>query len=231
MMDLDWQPLWLTCKLASWTTGLLILCGIPLAYKIAYTQSRFKPVLETLVSMPLVLPPSVLGFYLLLAFSPQHAFGHWLEHYLHMKLVFSFPGLVIGSMIFSLPFMVHPIQAGLQNLPPNLLEASRTLGKSDWYSLRHILLPNIKPAILTGVVLSFAHTIGEFGVVLMIGGNIPGVSKVASIAIYDEVESLNYPAAHLYAAVLFVLSFSVLLIVYLINRRHTHLVRAGTVRL
>lgn len=231
MMDLDWQPLWLTCKLASWTTGLLILCGIPLAYKIAYTQSRFKPVLETLVSMPLVLPPSVLGFYLLLAFSPQHAFGHWLDHYLHVKLVFSFPGLVIGSMIFSLPFMVHPIQAGLQNLPPNLLEASRTLGKSDWYSLRHILLPNIKPAILTGVVLSFAHTIGEFGVVLMIGGNIPGVSKVASIAIYDEVESLNYPAAHLYAAVLFVLSFSVLLIVYLINRRHTHLVRAGTVRL
>jgi len=134
-------------------------------------------------------------------------------------------------MIFSLPFMVHPIQAGLQNLPPNLLEASRTLGKSDWYSLRHILLPNIKPAILTGIVLSFAHTIGEFGVVLMIGGNIPGVSKVASIAIYDEVESLNYPAAHLYAAVLFVLSFSVLLIVYLINRRHAHLLRAGAVRL
>ncbi|MFZ6755250.1 molybdate ABC transporter permease subunit [Undibacterium sp. Dicai25W] len=231
MMDLDWQPLWLTFKLASWTTCLLILCGIPLAYKIAYTQSRFKPVLETLVSMPLVLPPSVLGFYLLLAFSPQYAFGHWLEQYLHIKLVFSFPGLVIGSMIFSLPFMVHPIQAGLQNLPPNLLEASRTLGKSDWYSLRHILLPNIKPAILTGIVLSFAHTIGEFGVVLMIGGNIPGVSKVASIAIYDEVESLNYPAAHLYAAVLFVLSFSVLLIVYLINRRHAHLLRAGTVRL
>ncbi|MFC5399184.1 molybdate ABC transporter permease subunit [Undibacterium jejuense] len=231
MMDLDWQPLWLTFKLASWTTCLLILCGIPLAYKIAYTQSRFKPVLETLVSMPLVLPPSVLGFYLLLAFSPQQAFGHWLEHYLHVKLVFSFPGLVIGSMIFSLPFMVHPIQAGLQNLPPNLLEASRTLGKSNWYSLRHILLPNIKPAILTGIVLSFAHTIGEFGVVLMIGGNIPGVSKVASIAIYDEVESLNYPAAHLYAAVLFVLSFSVLLIVYLINRRHAHLLRAGAVRL
>ncbi|MBC3864100.1 molybdate ABC transporter permease subunit [Undibacterium jejuense] len=230
-MDLDWQPLWLTFKLASWTTCLLILCGIPLAYKIAYTQSRFKPVLETLVSMPLVLPPSVLGFYLLLAFSPQQAFGHWLEHYLHVKLVFSFPGLVIGSMIFSLPFMVHPIQAGLQNLPPNLLEASRTLGKSNWYSLRHILLPNIKPAILTGIVLSFAHTIGEFGVVLMIGGNIPGVSKVASIAIYDEVESLNYPAAHLYAAVLFVLSFSVLLIVYLINRRHAHLLRAGAVRL
>ncbi len=231
MMDLDWQPLWLTFKLAGWTTCLLILCGIPLAYKIAYTQSRFKPVLETLVSMPLVLPPSVLGFYLLLAFSPQQAFGHWLEHYLHIKLVFSFAGLVIGSMIFSLPFMVHPIQAGLQNLPPNLLEASRTLGKSDWYSLRHILLPNIKPAILTGIVLSFAHTIGEFGVVLMIGGNIPGVSKVASIAIYDEVESLNYPAAHLYAAVLFVLSFSVLLIVYLINRRHAHLLRAGAVRL
>ena len=227
MTELDWQPLWLTFKLASWTTCLLVLCGIPLAYKIAYTQSRLKPVLETLVSMPLVLPPSVLGFYLLLAFSPQQAFGHWLEQYLHIKLVFSFAGLVIGSMIFSLPFMVHPIQAGLQNLPVSLLEASRSLGKSDWYSLRHVLLPNIKPALLTGVVLSFAHTIGEFGVVLMIGGNIPGVSKVASIAIYDEVESLNYSAAHVYAGVLFVLSFSILLMVYLLNRHHVNFGRAG----
>ena len=230
MMDLDWQPLWLTFKLASWTTLLLIVIGIPLAYKIAYTQSRFKPVFETLVSMPLVLPPSVLGFYLLLAFSPQQAFGHWLEQFFHIKLVFSFAGLVIGSMIFSLPFMVHPIQAGLQNLPGSLLEASRSLGKSDWFTLRRVLLPNIKPALLTGIVLSFAHTVGEFGVVLMIGGNIPGVSKVASIAIYDEVEGLNYPAAHRYAGVLFALSFSILLMVYLLNRRHAHLVRSGMVR-
>ena len=229
MTDLDWQPLWLTFQLATVTTCLLMVIGVPLAYRIALTQSKLKPLLETMVSMPLVLPPSVLGFYLLLAFSPQQAFGHWLEHYLHLKLVFSFAGLVIGSVIFSLPFMVHPIQAGLQNLPPNLLEASRTLGKSDWYSLRHILLPNIKPALLTGVVLSFAHTIGEFGVVLMIGGNIPGVSKVASIAIYDEVESLNYAAAHVYAGVLFALSFSILLIVYMLNRRHAYLVRSGMV--
>jgi len=219
MAGIDWQPLWLTLRLAALTTCLLVLIGIPLAYRIAFSASRFKPVMETLVSMPLVLPPSVLGFYLLLAFSPQHAFGQWLEQYLHLKLVFSFAGILVGSVIFSLPFMVQPVQAGLQNLPPSLLEASRSLGKSDLTSLFRVLLPNCKPALLTGVVLSFAHTVGEFGVVLMIGGNIPGVTKVASIAIYDEVESLNYAAAHVYAGVLFVLSFAILLSVYFINRR------------
>ncbi|NDI87566.1 molybdate ABC transporter permease subunit [Undibacterium crateris] len=222
MSGIDWQPLWLTLKLATATTLLLILCGIPIAYRIAFSRSRLKPLWETLVSMPLVLPPSVLGFYLLLAFSPQHAFGAWLEQYLHLKLVFSFAGLLIGSVIFSLPFMVQPLQSALQNLPPSLLEASRTLGKPDWYTLLRILLPNIRPALLSGIVLSFAHTVGEFGVVLMIGGNIPGVSKVASIAIYDEVESLNYAAAHAYAAVLLVMSFSILLTVYIVNRRHAH---------
>ena len=219
MVGIDWQPLWLTLRLAALTTCLLVLIGIPLAYRIAFSASRFKPVMETLVSMPLVLPPSVLGFYLLLAFSPQHAFGQWLEQYLHLKLVFSFAGILVGSVIFSLPFMVQPVQAGLQNLPPSLLEASRSLGKSDLTSLFRVLLPNCKPALLTGVVLSFAHTVGEFGVVLMIGGNIPGVTKVASIAIYDEVESLNYAAAHVYAGVLFVLSFAILLSVYFMNRR------------
>jgi molybdate transport system permease protein len=219
MAGIDWQPLWLTLRLAALTTCLLVLIGIPLAYRIAFSASRFKPVMETLVSMPLVLPPSVLGFYLLLAFSPQHAFGQWLEQYLHLKLVFSFAGILVGSVIFSLPFMVQPVQAGLQNLPPSLLEASRSLGKSDLTSLFRVLLPNCKPALLTGVVLSFAHTVGEFGVVLMIGGNIPGVTKVASIAIYDEVESLNYAAAHVYAGVLFVLSFAILLSVYFMNRR------------
>ncbi|MEB0137746.1 MULTISPECIES: molybdate ABC transporter permease subunit [unclassified Undibacterium] len=216
---IDTAPLWLSFRLAALTTALLLPIGIALAYFLASSQSRLKPLWETLVSMPLVLPPSVLGFYLLLALSPQHAFGHWLEQYLHLKLVFSFSGLVLGSLIFSLPFMVQPLQAGLQNLPASLLEASRSLGKSDFYTLWRILLPNIKPAVLTGVVLSFAHTVGEFGVVLMIGGNIPGVSKVASLAIYDEVESLNYAAAHTYAAVLLVLSFSILLGVYLLNRR------------
>lgn len=216
----DWQPLLLTFRLAALTTLILLFLGIPLAYSLAFSRSRFKPLFEALVSMPLVLPPSVLGFYLLLAFSPQHAFGHWLQQTLDIRLVFSFAGLVLGSVIFSLPFMVHPIQSGLQNLPFSLIEASRTLGKSDMHTLRRVLLPNIKSALLAGIVLSFAHTIGEFGVVLMIGGNIPGITKVASIAIYDEVESLNYGAAHFYAMVLFAISFAVLLLVYACNRRY-----------
>jgi molybdate transport system permease protein len=218
-MNVDWQPLQLTFRLAGITTVILLAIGVPLAWWIAHTRTRLKPVIETLVSMPLVLPPSVLGFYLLLAFSPQHAFGHWLEHWLHLKLVFSFAGLVVGSVLFSLPFMVHPVQAGFQNLPVSLIEASRTLGKPDHVTLFRVLLPNIKPALLSGTVLSFAHTIGEFGVILMIGGNIPGVTRVASIAIYDEVESLNYAAANFHALVLFALSFAILLVVYLTNRK------------
>jgi molybdate transport system permease protein len=218
-MNVDWQPLLLTFRLASITTVILLTIGVPLAYWIAYTRTRFKPVIETLVSMPLVLPPSVLGFYLLLAFSPQQVFGQWLEHWLHLKLVFSFAGLVVGSVLFSLPFMVHPVQAGFQNLPVSLIEASRTLGKPDHVTLFRVLLPNIKPALLSGTVLGFAHTIGEFGVILMIGGNIPGVTRVASIAIYDEVESLNYAAANFHALVLFALSFAILLVVYLTNRK------------
>lgn len=218
-MSYDWQPLLLTFRLAAITTVILFVIGIPLAYWIAYTRTRFKPVIETLVSMPLVLPPSVLGFYLLLAFSPHNAFGQWLEQWFNIRLVFSFAGLVIGSVIFSLPFMVHPVQSGFQGLPVSLIEASRTLGKPDVVTLFRVLLPNIKPALLSGAVLSFAHTIGEFGVILMIGGNIPGVTKVASIAIYDEVESLNYAAANFYALVLFVVTFAILLTVYLVNRK------------
>ncbi|WP_334189841.1 molybdate ABC transporter permease subunit [Noviherbaspirillum sp.] len=218
-MNVDWQPLLLTFRLSAITALILLLIGVPLACWIAHTRTRFKPVVETLVSMPLVLPPSVLGFYLLLAFSPQYAFGAWLEQWLQVKLVFSFEGLVIGSVIFSLPFMVQPVQAGFQGLPPSLLEASRTLGKPDIVTLFRVLLPNIKPALLSGTVLSFAHIIGEFGVILMIGGNIPGVTKVASIAIYDEVESLNYAAANFYAAVLFIVSFAILLTVYMVNRK------------
>ena len=218
-MTIDWQPLWLTFRLASLTTILLLLIGIPLAYWIAHTRTRFKPLFETLVSMPLVLPPSVLGFYLLLAFSPQQAFGAWLQQWFQIQLVFSFPGLVLASILFSLPFMVQPLQAGFQHLPRSLIEASRTLGKSDPVTLFRVLLPNMKGALLSATVLSFAHTVGEFGVVLMIGGNIPGVTRVASIAIYDQVESLQYASAHVYAGVLLVLSFSVLLAVYCMNRR------------
>jgi molybdate transport system permease protein len=218
-IDFDLQPLLLTFRLAAITTAILLLIGIPLAYWIAHTRIRLKPVVETLVSMPLVLPPSVLGFYLLLAFSPQNAFGQWLEQWFHIRLVFSFEGLVMGSVIFSLPFMVQPIQAGFQNLPASLLEASRTLGKPDIVTLFRVLLPNIRPALLSGAVLSFAHTVGEFGVILMIGGNIPGVTKVASIAIYDEVESLNYAAANFYAFVLFAVTFAILLTVYVVNKK------------
>lgn len=216
---MDYQPLWLTLKLALVTTGCLLLVGIPIAAGFSKSKSKLKPFLEAIISLPLVLPPSVLGFYLLLAFSPNSGFGHFLQSAFNLRLVFSFPGLVISSIIYSLPFMVHPVQAGLEALPSSLSEASRTLGKSNWQTFTGVLLPNIKPALLTGTILTFAHTLGEFGLVLMIGGNIPGVTKVASIAIYDEVESLNFPAAHHYAAILLVLSFGILLTVYLTNKR------------
>ncbi len=218
-MHYDWQPLLLTFKLAAVTTFILCLIGIPFAWWLAQTRMRFKPVLETLVSMPLVLPPSVLGFYLLLAFSPAHWFGAWLEHIAGLKLVFSFSGLVIASVLFSFPFLVQPIQAGFQALSPSLSEAAYTLGKSRWQTFRQVLLPNIKPQLLAGVVLAFAHTIGEFGMVLMIGGSIPGQTRVASIAIYDEVEAMNYDAANFYALVLFAVCFSILLTVYVLNKK------------
>lgn len=214
---MNWDPLILTFKLATVTTAILFVVSIPLAYWLAYTKSRLKPIAETLVSMPLVLPPTVLGFYFLVAFSPNNTFGSWLESTLDIKLVFSFTGLVIASLIYSLPFMVHPIQSGLSNLSSTLKEASHVLGKSRWTTLTKVLLPNIKPSILTGIVLAFAHTLGEFGVVLMIGGSIPGKTKVASIAIYDEVEALNYGAANQYSLVLFAVSFVILLIVYMTN--------------
>jgi len=218
-MNVDWTPLLLTFELAAVTTAILLALGVPLAYALAFGRFRGKPVVETLVSMPLVLPPSVLGFYLLLAFSPQNFFGRFLVEHFDLQLVFSFAGLVVGSTIFSLPFMVQPIQAGFQGLPPSLTEAADTLGKPRRVTLWRVLLPNIKPALLAGTVLSFAHTVGEFGVVLMIGGNIPGVTRVASLAIYDEVESLNYAAAHVYAGVLFAVTFTILLAVYVINKR------------
>jgi len=214
---IDWDPLILTFKLAFITTGLLLVIAIPLAYWLAYSKSKLKPIFETLVSMPLVLPPTVLGFYMLVAFSPSNAFGNWLDQYLGLRLVFSFEGLIIASIIYSLPFMVHPIQSGFSNLSAALKEASYVLGKSRTTTLFKVLLPNIKPSLLTGVVLAFAHTIGEFGVVLMIGGNIPAKTKVASIAIYDEVESLNYGAANTYSLILFAITFVILLLVYLVN--------------
>ena len=216
---MDWQPLILTFKLASITSVILLVISLPLAYWLAFSKFKARGIVEAIIGMPLVLPPSVIGFYLLLAFSPSYWFGAWIERLIGLRLVFSFPGLVIASVIYSLPFMVYPLRAGLQALPTSLQEASFTLGKGRFETFYQILLPNCKPAILTAFVLTFAHTVGEFGVVLMIGGNIPGVTKVASVAIYNEVEALNYTVANQYALVLFAITFVILLLVYSINNR------------
>ncbi len=214
-----WTTLWLTFELSALVTATLIVIGLPLAYILAYSKSRFKPVFEALISMPLVLPPTVLGFYLLIALGPGSSIGKFLNSTIGVQLVFTFTGLWFASVIYSLPFMIHPLQSGFQKLPLELKEASYSLGKSRFITFIRVLLPNMKPAILTGIVLSFAHTIGEFGVVLMIGGNIPGQTKLASIAIYDAVESLNYATASQYAFVLFTITFIILLGVYFFNQR------------
>jgi len=214
---LDWSPIILTLQLALITTVILFVISIPLAYWMANTKSRIKPIIEAIVSLPLVLPPTVLGFYLLIAFSPESAIGSFLNDVFGLKLAFSFTGLVIGSIIYSLPFMVQPLQAGFASLPSSFSEASFVLGKSKYQTITKVLIPNIKKSILTGIVLTFAHTVGEFGVVLMIGGNIPNQTKVVSIAIYDEVESLNYSTAHIYSGVLLTVTFAILLLVYINN--------------
>lgn len=213
------QTMKLTFELAGITTLILLCIGIPLGYYLSQTTSRIKPAIEAIVSMPLVLPPSVLGFYLLLAFSPKNFLGTWLDETFNIRLVFSFEGLIIASVIFSLPFMVHPIQSGFNSLSKSLQEASYILGKSKLQTIWFVLLPNMKPSVLTGMVITFAHTVGEFGVVLMIGGNIKDETRVASIAIYDEVEALNYTLANQYAFTLFVISFTILLFVYAVNKK------------
>ena len=214
---MNWSPLILTFELAGVTTVALLVVSVPLAWWLSATRSRFKPLIETLVSMPIVLPPTVIGFYFLLAFSPGNAFGTWLDTWLGIQLVFSFEGLVVASMLYSLPFMVHPIQAGLSSLPHSLKEAAYVMGKSPRATFWYVLLPNVRKPILTGVILSFAHVVGEFGVVLMIGGNIPGQTKVASIAIYDRVEALDYAQANFYSMVLFAITFAILFLVNATN--------------
>lgn len=213
------QTMRLTFEVSALTTLLLLPLGIMLGSYLAYSRSFLRPIIEVLVWMPLVLPPSVLGFYLLITFSPKHFLGQFLLEHFNFKLIFSFEGLVLASVIFSLPFMCNPIKSALLSLPPSLKEASYTLGRGRLSTLLSVLLPNIKPAIMLGCVTSFTHTIGEFGVVMMIGGNIPNQTRVASIAIYDEVESLNYPLAHQYALCLFALCFIALLIIFYLNKR------------
>lgn len=217
------MPLILTLKLACVTTALLFCLAIPLAYFLAFHPSKWKYSIEALVSMPLVLPPTVIGFYLLILLSPSSALGAWLIKMTDMRFVFSFSGLVLGSVIFSLPFMVNPIKSGFQNFPTHLLETSYTLGKSKTETLFRVIIPNTKPSLLTGLIMTFAHTIGEFGVVLMIGGNIPEKTRVASIAIYSEVEALNYGQAHMYSAVLCILCFITLFMFHRLTRSQSRI--------
>ncbi len=215
---INWVPFLITLKLAFITTAILFVIAIPISYWLTYAKFKFKFLFEAVISLPLVLPPSVLGFYLLVTFSNQSVVGQFLQDVFDINLAFTFPGLVVGSVIYSLPFMVQPIQAGFQNLPTALKEASYTLGKSRFQTLIRVLLPNIKSSLLTGIVLSFAHTIGEFGVVLMMGGNLDE-TRVASIAIYDSVNKLEYDTAHTYSLILLVFSFAILTFVYLFNKK------------
>ncbi|OSS41717.1 Molybdenum transport system permease protein ModB [Desulfurella amilsii] len=211
-------PLYLTFKLATIATIVLFLIGIFVAYFLAYTNSPLRFLYEALVNIPLFLPPIVLGFYMLVLFSPASFLGKLLE-YFGIKIVFSFSGLVVGSILYSFPFMVNPLVSGFRALPKSLKEAAYTLGKTKLETFFKVLLPNIKPSILSAVVLTFVHTIGEFGVVLMIGGNIPGVTKVASIAIFDASMALNYKLANFYSFLLSLVSLSFLMFVFFLNKK------------
>ena len=216
---LEAGPFLLTLKLALVTTSILYVIGIPVAYWLSTSTFRGKIFIEAILSLPLILPPSVMGFYLLIALSPANSFGRWIDELFNLRLVFTFHGLIIASVVYSLPFMVQPLLAGFRMLPGSLAEASYTLGKGKWTTLRRVLLPNIKASVITGGILTFAHTLGEFGVVLMVGGNIPGETRVISVAIYDAVEAMDYGRANLYSAILLIFAFLVLLGVYLVNYR------------
>ena len=211
------NTLLLTGKLAGWTTTILFIIGFPIAYLLAYQRFWFKSLVEAIISMPMVLPPTVLGFYMLVAYSPQNAFGGFLEKYLDVRLAFSFEGVLLASVVFSLPFMIQPLQNGLTAIPVSFREAAYTLGKSNTETFFRVLIPNMIPSIVTALAMTFAHCIGEFGVVIMVGGNMPGETRVASIAIYDEVQAMNYEMANQYSLVLFLISLAILTLIYSIN--------------
>ena len=220
MFDQDFlNTLLLTGKLAGWTTVILFIIGLPIAYTLAYRRFPLKAVVEALISMPMVLPPTVLGFYMLVAYSPQNGFGRFMAEHFNTRLAFSFEGILIASILFSLPFMIQPLQNGLTAIPQSFREASYTLGKSEFSTFIHVLIPNMVPSIITAVAMTFAHCIGEFGVVIMVGGNMPGETRVASIAIYDEVQAMNYHAANQYSFILFIISLAILTLVYGIKKR------------
>jgi molybdate transport system permease protein len=216
---MDWQAFWLTIRLAALVTAILLVIGLPIAYWIAYSKWRWKFLAEAVVAVPLVLPPTVLGFYVLVALGSHSPLGRWWQAMTGHTLAFTFTGLVIGSVIYSLPFAVQPFAASFALVDPKLLAASATLGVSKVRTFFQVVLPLSTPGLVTGVALSFAHTMGEFGVVLMVGGNIPGVTRTVSIDIYDQVEAFNFSAANQTALVLLGISFFALCLVYGVNRR------------
>ncbi|WP_328803609.1 molybdate ABC transporter permease subunit [Aquipseudomonas ullengensis] len=214
LTDGDWQALGITLRLAATSTLLLLLIGLPLAAWRVRKQTRLRQVLDAVLALPLVLPPTVLGFYLLVLFAPQTSLGSawiWLTGH---GLVFSFTGLVLGSVIYSLPFVVQPLTVAMREIPPSLLEAAASLGASRWERLWRVVLPLLRRGLLVATTLGFAHTMGEFGVVLMLGGSIPGQTQVVSIALFQHVEAMRYAEAHHLAACLLGLSFLLLLLVY-----------------
>jgi len=212
------QALALTLRLAILVSLILMAIGLPLGYWLASSRWRWKILIEAVVALPIVLPPTVLGFYVLVAIGPLSPIGHWYHSVTGGSLAFTFRGLVVGSVLYSLPFAVQPIAAAFSSVDPTLLSASATLGASRWRTFWRIVLPLGIPGVLTGFVLSFAHTLGEFGVVLMIGGNIPGATQTVSIWIYDQVQSLNYAAANRMAVLLLIVCFVVLTLLYGLRR-------------
>ncbi|HEY1264568.1 MAG TPA: molybdate ABC transporter permease subunit [Terriglobales bacterium] len=216
---MNWQALALTVRLAALVSAVLVVIGLPIAGWIAYSRWRWKFLIEALVALPIVLPPTVLGFYVLVALGSRSPLGRWWQALTGHTLAFTFEGLVIGSIIYSLPFAVQPFAASFAAVDPRLLAASATLGASRLKTFFRIVLPLSLSGLVTGVALSFAHTLGEFGVVLMVGGNIAGTTRTLSIDIYDQVQSFNYGGANQTALVLLVISFLLLSLVYGLNRK------------
>jgi molybdate transport system permease protein len=216
---MNWQAFALTARLATLASLILLLLGVPVALWIAFSRRRWTFLVEAAVAMPLVLPPTVLGFYLLVAFGSSSALGRWYQQLAGSTLAFTFGGLLVASVLYSLPFAVQPMAAAFRGVDPKLIDAARTLGVSKATIYRRIVVPLAWPGLVTALVLSFAHTVGEFGVVLMVGGNIPGLTRTLSLDIYDQVQSLNYVAANQTALVLLIFSYALLTLVYGLNQR------------
>lgn len=226
MSAAELDAIYLTIALATITTVLLLLLGTPLAWWLSRQKANWSALVEALVAMPLILPPTVLGFYLLLLFAPDTALGSAWERLTGTRLAFSFSALVIGSVVYSLPFVVQPLQAAFQRVPQNLLNVAATLGASPFDQFRSVVLPLTRRSFVTAASLGFAHTVGEFGMVLMIGGNIPGETQVLSIALYDYVESLQFAEAHRLAGGLVVFSLVLLFLLYRRDRQESWRVQA-----